>query len=357
MNKVLVAGGGTAGHIEPALAVADALTERGATVEALGTRRGLETELVPQRGYELRLIDPVPVPRRVSAELFKLPGKLAKAVRQARDILHQGRFDAVVGFGGYVAGPAYLAARALKVPFYVHEANAKAGMANKLGVRLGGVGFNAVADSGMPGEVVGVPVRKDLSGDREGAPAQRGRDTWGLTEDRSTVLVTGGSQGSVRINKALAQALPELTDRGLQVLHAYGKKNEAPDAKEATGHYVAVPYITDMAAAYAVADLVVCRSGAMTVAEVTAAGIPAIYVPLAHGNGEQGLNAAGVIEAGGARLVPDDELTGQRLVAEIGTILDHPDVYEDMRRATVVTGATGAADRIATRVLDDLKNA
>ncbi|WP_448853732.1 undecaprenyldiphospho-muramoylpentapeptide beta-N-acetylglucosaminyltransferase [Corynebacterium frankenforstense] len=351
MKHVLVAGGGTAGHIEPALAVADALSARGATVEALGTTRGLETDLVPARGYRLRLIDPVPIPRKLSADLLKVPGRVSRAVQQTREILREGDFDAVVGFGGYVAAPAYMAARTLKIPFYVHEANARAGMANKLGVRLGGVGFNAVADSGMPGEVVGIPVRRDLTGDRSGEAAARGREQWGLDEDRSTLLVTGGSQGAVHLNAALADALPEILGEGFQVLHAYGKKNEAPEPAE---HYTAVPYIEDMAAAYAVADLVVCRSGAMTVAEVTAAGLPAVYVPLPHGNGEQGLNAADVVAAGGARLIADADMTGEVLTKQVKEILGRPDIYQDMRNAAHATGEEGAADRIAARVLADL---
>lgn len=354
MDNVLVAGGGTAGHIEPALAVADALAKRGAHVEALGTVKGLETDLVPARGYRLRLIDPVPVPRKKPLKLLGLPHRVAKAVGQARKVLQEGAFDAVVGFGGYVSAPAYLAAWSLKLPFYVHEANARAGMANKLGVRLGGVGFNAVDNSGMPGEVVGIPVREGLAHSRDGETAARGRAAWNLSEDRSTLLVTGGSQGSVRINAALADAVNRLLDAGFQVLHAYGKKNRLP-AFAGEDHYAAVPYITDMAAAYAVADLVVCRSGAMTVAEVTAAGLPALYVPLPHGNGEQGLNAAGVVAAGAARLIADDELDGDRLFAEVSRIFDEPGAYEEMRKAAQVSGTGGAADRIAERVLGDLR--
>jgi len=152
--NVVVAGGGTAGHIEPALAVASVLENRGNNVIALGTPKGLETTLVPARGFELKLINPVPVPRKIGADLLKLPFRLVKTVYQTRKILKQHNTDVLIGFGGYVAAPGYIAAKLAGIPFIVHEANARAGMANKLGVKLGGTGLNAVANSGMEGEIV-----------------------------------------------------------------------------------------------------------------------------------------------------------------------------------------------------------
>lgn len=192
---VALAGGGTAGHIEPALAVGEALQNRhDAKVIALGTERGLETDIVPDRGFALHLIEPVPVPRKISLDLVALPLKVMRSVRQTRRIFTEEGVDAVFGTGGYVSAPAYLAAKSLRLPFYVHESNAIAGAANKLGVKLGGVGFNAVTGSGMPGEVVGVPVRPGLGQDPAGEAAARGRQRWGLDPDRPVVLVTGGSQ-------------------------------------------------------------------------------------------------------------------------------------------------------------------
>lgn len=347
--NVVVAGGGTAGHVEPALAVAEALVERhGATVTALGTPRGLERDLVPARGFDLRLIDPVPVPRRPGPDLLKLPVRVIKAVRQTRQILREVEADALIGFGGYVSAPGYLAARSLGIPFFIHEANARAGLANKLGVRLGGTGFNAVADSGMPGEVVGIPVRSELrSGDTQAA-AERARRQWGLDPERRTLLVTGGSQGAVSLNQAVAGAVDTLTAAGgFQVLHAYGKRNPVPVPHE---HYTALPYIEDMAAAYAVADLIICRSGAMTVAEVTASGLPAVYVPLPHGNGEQALNATDVVAAGAARLVADAELDADRLVAEATAVLGDEATLESMRSAARGHAAGDAAAYLADAV-------
>lgn len=347
--SVVVAGGGTAGHIEPALAVAEALqANHAARVTALGTPRGLEKDLVPARGVDLRMIPPVPVPRKPTPALLALPGKVGAAVRATRAVLKDVGADAVIGFGGYVSAPAYLAAASLRIPFWVHEANSKAGMANKLGIRLGGTGLNAVEGSGIPGEVVGVPIRRGLTGDRAGEAAQRGREQWNLDPDRSTVFVTGGSQGAASLNAALAGGVDRLVYSGLQVLHAYGKKNDQPQPHE---HYTAVPFIEDMQAAYAVADLIVCRSGAMTVAEVTAAGLPAIYVPLPHGNGEQGLNARDAVAAGAARILADGDLDADRFVAEVDSILSDHGVYQQMRAAAVREAATDVADVIAQRIV------
>ncbi|MCZ9293243.1 UDP-N-acetylglucosamine--N-acetylmuramyl-(pentapeptide) pyrophosphoryl-undecaprenol N-acetylglucosamine transferase [Corynebacterium meitnerae] len=345
--NVVVAGGGTAGHIEPALAVAEVLRDEfGASVSALGTEKGLETSIVPARGFELDLVDPVPIPRKQPLKLFGVPAKLVKSVNQTRKALKRREADAVFGTGGYVSASAYLAAKTLGIPFYVLETNALAGMANKLGVKLGGVGFNAVPNSGMPGEIVGVPVRPGVGKDEDGAKAQRGYKMWNLDPDKPTVLVTGGSQGARSINEALHGAVGRLTAAGYQVLHAYGRKNDAPEPHEG---YTAVPYIDDMEAAYAVTDVVICRSGAMTVAENSAAGVPAIYIPLPHGNGEQGLNSAHLVEAGAAMRIDDAALTPDALVTAVTEILGGKS--EDMKRALSGTQAGNAAQMIARRIM------
>ncbi|GAB3081161.1 undecaprenyldiphospho-muramoylpentapeptide beta-N-acetylglucosaminyltransferase [Corynebacterium aquatimens] len=351
--SVVVAGGGTAGHIEPALAVAEVLRDSyGASVSALGTTKGLETTIVPARGFELALIDPVPIPRKKPWKLFGVPFKLAKSVGQARRALKAAHADAVFGTGGYVSASAYLAALSMRIPFYVLETNALAGMANKLGVRLGGVGFNAVHGSGMKGDVLGIPVRPGVGKDPDGVKAQRGYAMWNLDPDRPTILVTGGSQGARSINTALEGAVDTLVREGFQILHAYGRKNDEPPAHE---HYVAVPYIDDMEAAYAVADMIICRSGAMTVAENSAAGIPAIYVPLPHGNGEQGLNSAHLVDAGAAVRIDDAELSPDTLIRETVAILNDPARYDSMRAALQGSTAGSVADEIAGRIVRGVK--
>ncbi|AEG82028.1 UDP-N-acetylglucosamine--N-acetylmuramyl- pentapeptide pyrophosphoryl-undecaprenol N- acetylglucosamine transferase [Corynebacterium ulcerans 809] len=348
---VVVAGGGTAGHIEPAMAVAEELRGRGANVIALGTSRGLEQTIVPARGFELKLIDPVPVPRKINADLFKLPFRLLRTVKQTRDVLKAHDASVLIGFGGYVSAPGYLAAKTLGIPYIVHEANARSGMANKLGVRMGGLGLNAVAGSGMPGRVVGIPIRNTLKVSSEAR--ERGLRTWGLDPARKTVLVTGGSQGAASINRAVAGGIDSLLSQGYQILHSYGAKNDVPSARE---HYVPVPYIEDMAAAYSVSDLIVCRAGAMTVAENTAAGIPAIYVPLPHGNGEQGLNAADIVAAGGAILIDDESFDGDACATSVGKILSDPEIYRTMKEAVAHSQAGNAAAIIADIVYHIVKD-
>lgn len=312
MNVVL-AGGGTAGHIEPALALADALRahDGSITVTALGTERGLETRLVPARGFELDLIPRVPLPRKASAELLMVPGRLLSAVRRTGKHLQARDADVVVGFGGEVALPAYLAARRRRIPVVVHEANAKPGLANRVGARFAtrvAVTYDARS---LPGAVVtGLPIRRTIADlDRQGTRGQA-RAAFGLDADRPTLLVFGGSQGARHINDAVTGAAVRLAAGGAQVLHATGAAN-IDSVRAAVGdapHYVAVPYIDRMDLAYAAADLALSRAGAMTCAELTAVGLPAVFVPLPVGNGEQRLNAAAVVAAGGALLVPDAEL-------------------------------------------------
>ncbi|MEP6561627.1 MAG: UDP-N-acetylglucosamine--N-acetylmuramyl-(pentapeptide) pyrophosphoryl-undecaprenol N-acetylglucosamine transferase, partial [Nakamurella sp.] len=288
MTSVLLAGGGTAGHIEPALAVADALTaiDPSIVITALGTERGLETSLVPARGYELRLIPAVPLPRKPSKDLLTLPSRMRGAIKATRAIMAERKVDVVIGFGGYVALPAYLAARG-RMPIVIHEANATAGLANKIGARFAVSIAAAVDGSGLKGaRVVGNPVRRSLSElDRAGLRAQA-REFFGLAPDAPTLLVFGGSQGAARINAALSAAAPDLAGAGIGVLHAFGRKNEfeVPDLPTGAPPYIAVPYLERMDLAYSAADLVLARSGAMTVAEIAAVGLPAVYVPLPHGN-------------------------------------------------------------------------
>ena len=353
--SIVVAGGGTAGHIEPAMAVAEAVaaTRPQARITALGTERGLESTLVPARGFDLRMIPPVPVPRKVNKDLFTLPLRLVRALRETRQVLKDVRADALIGFGGYVSAPAYLAAKSLKVPFFVHEANARAGVANKLGVRLGGKGLAAMPDSGLEAEVVGIPVKRSvLELDRAELRAEA-REFFGLPAEGPVLLVTGGSQGAASINKAVTAAADTLRHAGIAVLHAYGKKNHitVPQESEKAGMYRAVPYIDRMDMALAAADMILCRAGALTVAEVSAVGLPAVYVPLPHGNGEQELNARPVVSAGGGVIVPDSDLDGQRVAKEVIPTLRDPARLRAAEKAAQLAGHRGAAQAIADRVL------
>ncbi|HEX5812114.1 MAG TPA: undecaprenyldiphospho-muramoylpentapeptide beta-N-acetylglucosaminyltransferase [Pseudonocardia sp.] len=349
--SVVVAGGGTAGHIEPALAFADAIRRLrpDAVVTALGTEKGLDTRLIPARGYPLELIPPVPLPRKPSGDLLRLPGKVWAAVSAVREVLRRTDADVVVGFGGYVALPAYLAARG-RTPIVVHEANARAGLANKVGARFAARVAAAVPGSGLPNaQVLGIPLRRSVTTlDREALrPAARAH--FGLPADGPVLLVFGGSQGARSLNSAVAAALPGLVEAGIAVLHAHGASGTP--AAPAPG-YVPVPYIEDMHLAYAAADAVLCRAGAMTVAEVSAVGLPAVYVPLPHGNGEQALNAEPVVAAGGGVLVPDAELTADRVLAELVPLLGDAARLEVAGKAARASGHADADERLARLVLD-----
>ena len=350
---VVLAGGGTAGHVEPALNLADALRRRDPQVgiTALGTAKGLEGRLVPARGYELRLIPAVPLPRRPSAELVSLPGRVADALRQTRAILAEVQADVVVGFGGYVALPAYLAARRSGVPLVIHEANARPGLANRVGARFTPHVAEAVEGSLPHGHRIGIPLRRAFATlDRPAVRAQT-RAELGLAPEGPVLLVFGGSQGAQRINAALTGALPELLELpGLQVLHAVGPANLA-GVTFAHPRYHPVAYLDRMDLAYAAADLVVSRSGALTCAELAAVGLPAIYVPFPIGNGEQRLNALPVVRAGGGLIVADEALDAAVVVGHVGDLVGDPERLARMGRAAAEHGVRDADERLADMVV------
>jgi UDP-N-acetylglucosamine--N-acetylmuramyl-(pentapeptide) pyrophosphoryl-undecaprenol N-acetylglucosamine transferase len=350
--SVVVAGGGSAGHVEPALATADAVRRLrpDARVTALGTERGLDTRLIPARGYPLELIPPVPLPRKPNLDLAKLPYRVVRSVRRTRKVLREVGADVVVGFGGYVALPAYLAAASLRLPIVVHEANARAGVANKVGARCARDVLAAVPGSGLAdARVVGIPLRRQITElDRAGLRAEA-REHFGLDPQAPVLLVFGGSQGARSLNEAVSAAVPALTEAGVWVLHAHGPKN-APTVEAPC--YVPVPYLERMDLAYAAADVALCRAGAMTVAEVSTVGLPAVYVPLPHGNGEQELNARPVVDAGGGTLVRDADLTGERVASLVTDLVADPDRLAATAAAARRSGHAGADETLARIVLE-----
>ncbi len=340
------------------MAVADALKalDPRVRITALGTERGLETRLVPERGYDLRLITPVPLPRKLNSDLVRLPVRVRRATRQAGLLLDAVDADVVVGFGGYVAVPAYLAARGRRgVPVVIHEANARAGIANKVGARSARRVLAAVAGSGLRNaEVVGMPVRAAIADLDRAALRTQARAYFGLPADAPVLLVFGGSQGAASVNYAVSAAADALADRGVAVLHAHGPKNtlNLPAPRPSGPPYVAVPYLTRMDLAYAAADLAICRSGAMTVAELSAVGLPAVYVPLPIGNGEQRLNALPVVGAGGALLIDDAELSGDFVGERVGGLVTDAPRLAEMAAAALRVGPRDAAERVARAALD-----
>jgi UDP-N-acetylglucosamine--N-acetylmuramyl-(pentapeptide) pyrophosphoryl-undecaprenol N-acetylglucosamine transferase len=356
--RVVLAGGGSAGHISPALALADALRRADPAIGLtfLGTERGLETRLVPQRGYELTTIPPVPLPRSVTPQLLSVPGRLAAAVGAAARVLDQSGADALVGFGGYVSTPAYLAARRRRVPIVVHEANPRPGLANRLGARLTRHVFTGNPGASLPHSVyIGIPLRREITELDRHELAGKARAHFGFRPDLPVLLVTGGSQGARSLNQAVAGAAGWIREAGVQLLHIVGPKAEGvPPVAEQPGTgpvQLIVPYMDRMDLAYAAADLMLCRAGAMTCAEVTAVGLPAAYVPLPHGNGEQLLNAEPIVAAGGGLVVEDSCLTPEWIRGTLLPVLLDPARMASMARAAAALGVRDADARLAAEVI------
>ncbi|WP_103528414.1 undecaprenyldiphospho-muramoylpentapeptide beta-N-acetylglucosaminyltransferase [Streptomyces sp. SM12] len=352
---VVLAGGGTAGHIEPALALADALRRQDPSVgvTALGTERGLETRLVPERGYELALIPAVPLPRKPTPELITVPGRLRGTVKAAEDVLERTKADCVIGFGGYVALPAYLAAKRRGVPIVVHEANARPGLANKIGARYTKFVAVSTPDSKLRhARYVGIPLRRSIATLDRAAVRPEARAAFGLDAVPPTLLVSGGSQGARRLNEVIEAVAPVLQRSGVQVLHAVGPKNDLPTPDNMPGMppYVPVPYVDRMDLAYAAADMMLCRAGAMTVAELSAVGLPAAYVPLPIGNGEQRLNAQPLVKAGGGVIVDDADLTPKWVRDNVLPVLTDPARLLAMSRAATEFGRPDADELLVGMV-------
>jgi len=318
VRSVVLAGGGTGGHIYPLLAFADCLRRHDPSlrITCLGTPRGLENEIIPPRGYDLRHIPAYQLPRSVNMHLVRTPDRMWRAAKATRTVLDDVDADVVVGFGGYVSVPAYLAAWRRKTPTIIHEVNVPPGVANKMGMRFTdhvAVGFPyqvEQVESLRTARVTGVPLRTSITSLDRAAAQRDARLKLGLHPDLPTLFVFGASQGARSINLAMAGAAKALTASGIQVLHIMGARNEPVEIPpDLPAPYVTLKFLEAMELGYAAGDLALCRGGAMTCAETAAVGMPAIYVPLPYGNGEQRRNALPVVEAGGGILVDDSELS------------------------------------------------
>ena len=326
MATVVLAGGGTAGHVEPALAVARQwkTSHPDDQVIFLGTTSGLENTLVPAANFELHLIPRVRISRRPSPSWLRIPFDLLSAVRESNRVIKTA--DVVIGFGGYVSAPAYIAARLSGVPSVIHEANAKPGWANRLGAAFSQhLSVAHPVDSGkFEGALLaGLPLRSDVaqgfahsqsdwSGARKSAKARLG-----FPSDAPLIFVMGGSQGSVAINKVIETSVQMFNAQGLSVLHSVGKLNVLP---EASGSYRPVAYVEAMADAYLGADLIIGRSGAVTCSEFRALGRYALFVPLPIGNGEQFVNAASLVASNRAEVVDQKDFTAEFLKTHISEL-------------------------------------
>lgn len=385
MKHIVLAGGGTAGHVNPLLSVADAIRgiEPDANVTVIGTAVGLEKDLVPAAGFELDTIDKVPFPRRPNLYMLKFPAKWKAETRKVRDILEAREADVVAGFGGYASAPVYATAHRTGLPIVIHEQNARAGMANKLGARwadfIGTVYEGSGLKPGKGGDIerVGLPLRPavaslvaELENDRASA-RRRAAAELGVDPARPLVLVTGGSLGAVNLNRAVAAAAGDILAHA-QVVHltGRGKSDEVRDlvgvnagAKHLAGlrcndgdvagegDYHVAEYLERIDLAFACADLVICRSGAGTVAELTALGLPAVYVPLPIGNGEQRFNAQPVVEAEGGVMVADADMTPAWVREHVPALLADPERLKAMGAKAWEYGIRDAADTMARRIL------
>jgi UDP-N-acetylglucosamine--N-acetylmuramyl-(pentapeptide) pyrophosphoryl-undecaprenol N-acetylglucosamine transferase len=361
--SVLLAGGGTTGHVAPLLALADCLRRRDPDVRVtvLGTAEGLESRLVPEAGLALRIVPRVPLPRRPSPDLARLPRRLVGAVSAAAHAIAECRADVVVGFGGYVAVPAYLAARRAGVPIVVHEQNARPGVANRLGARLArSVGVTFPGTPLPNATVVGMPLRPLITHLDRAASRAEARKAFGPDLDRTTLLVTGGSLGAQRLNETLGAAAGDLAAAGVQVLHAAGRGKTVTPAVPVSSAgtvaagsppYVVREYLDRMDLAYAAADAVICRSGAGTVCELTTLGLPAAYVPLPIGNGEQRLNAQPVVDAGGGLVVDNADCTPAWVRDVLVPLLRDPARLTAMAAAAARFGIRDGDERLADLVV------
>ena len=394
--SLVLAGGGTAGHVNPLLSIAQAIRAQRpqAHISILGTSVGLEARLVPAAGFELTTIQKVPFPRSVNLDALKFPYRWIKERKAVSHLLRSSNADVVVGVGGYAAAPAYVAAHRAGLPLVIHEQNARAGMANKLGARWAQFVGTVYDDTGLPQQPessdahassaspasvhgvhrVGLPLRQAIAQACEKietnpqAAREESARALGLDPHRPIVLVTGGSLGALSLNEAIAGACDALLEHA-QVIHLTGKGKLAQVRETVTriigrqhlaglgedqagqGDYHAAEYLEHIELAFLCADLVVCRSGAGTVSEIAALGIPAVYVPLPIGNGEQKFNAEPVVEAGGGMLVDDKDFTSQWVSKNLMELLADSARLQRMRQAAASWGVRNAAQVMASTIL------
>jgi UDP-N-acetylglucosamine--N-acetylmuramyl-(pentapeptide) pyrophosphoryl-undecaprenol N-acetylglucosamine transferase len=344
--RVIIAGGGTGGHVIPAIAIARELKSRyNAEVLFIGTARGMETRMVPAAGFPLELITVGALNRVSMATRARTLLDLPRAVTESAKIIRKFRPQVMIGVGGYASGPAALAGAMLRVPMMAFEPNVVPGIANRLVARIvhaAAVHFTATQKYFRNAVVTGVPVRQEFFAVPSHPPA-----------NPPTLLVFGGSQGAHAINLAVMQALPALAAQvpGIHLIHQTGQNDfeaaQAAAAAAAISSEVS-PFIDNMPAAFARADLLICRSGASTVAEVAAAGKPAIFVPLpTAADDHQRLNAEALSNAGAACLLPQSELTPARLVHEVAGLLANRDRLVNMAVAARQFAHPNAAAEIA----------
>jgi UDP-N-acetylglucosamine--N-acetylmuramyl-(pentapeptide) pyrophosphoryl-undecaprenol N-acetylglucosamine transferase len=352
VKTVVIAAGGTAGHVVPALAVADALRERGARVEFIGGERA-EAELVPAAGYPFHRLRVAGIDRSNPLRAGRAVLLAARAAGRARRLLRRIGADAVMGGGGYVAGPVGLAARTLGLPLVLTEADSHLGVSNRLLAPFAArvcLAFPLPGRTGSKWLLTGRPIpRANLEGDRDAA-----RERFGISSDEPCLLVFGGSLGARRLNDAALDAFG--SGAPCTVIHACGKRDHDSlrarlDELGSPPHYHLFPYIEPFADALAASDLAAARAGG-SVFELAAAGLPSILVPYPHATGNhQQANARFMVEAGAAVVIPDAQLDGPNLAREVAALLRAEQRMAAMSKAARAVAKPDAADRVAQEIL------
>lgn len=381
--SVVIGAGGTGGHIYPGLALAEALrrADPDAVISFIGTERGLETTLIPAAGYRLHTVDMIPFDPALGAKRFLLPAALIRSGAQARSVLRRQRAQVVVGMGGYPSAPAIVGARMAGLPSVIHESNAVPGRANQFAARLtehltvAFDGSRAHLSGGERALTVGMPIAASLAALDRPALRAEARRAFGIPEGARVVLFNGGSLGAARLTAAavglaarwkgrgdvhlliktgpaaLAETRRKLAEAGAGAV-AQGEARQQPAGAASGPVAQAVPYLDRMDLAYAVADLVVCRAGSATIAELATTGVPAVLVPYPHAPGDhQTHNARVLSDAGAAHLVPDAETTADRLAELIEPLLADPARLAVMGRAADPGNHARAADLLAETVI------
>ncbi len=347
MTNYLLAGGGTAGHVNPLLSLAEEIMSQAGEhrVWALGTREGLESRLVPERGFELLFVERLPMPRKLNGYALTFPMKFQKAVDQVQQYITEHHIDVVVGFGGYASAPAYRAAKALNIPYVVHEANSLPGYANRVGARKAAAVAVTFPNTKLPNATLtGMPLRKEIVELTKIDHRFEANQFFNLDSKLTTLLVTGGSLGAKRINETIEQSRTLLDAAGIQVIHIVGDRAGLEDVSEGT--YRRLTYCSRMELAIAAADFAVARSGAATVSEFSAVGLPAIFVPYPVGNGEQKLNAEQVVRAGGALLVNDADFNTDYVASTLIPLLSNKKLINEMNAKAKSVGKSDGSSEL-----------
>jgi len=348
VTKFLLTGGGTAGHVNPLLAIANRLRADGHEVLVLGTAEGLESRLVPEQNFELLTIARLPFPRRLSFSALTFPVRFLHLVGWLRSEMRRQEIECVVGFGGYVSAPAYLAARLARLPLVIHEANALPGIANKFGALL--TRYRAVAFANTPiarAELTGMPLRAEVLAAID-YDQQQARVELGLDPSTPTLLVTGGSLGAKRINDTVLASLDALRAAGIQTYHVVGDRAGLDPVAEPM--YQRVSYCERMDIAIAASDMAISRAGAATVTEFCALGLPALYVPYPVGNGEQRRNVEAVVSAGGGLVVEDADFEPAVVSERVIPLISSPSRLAEFAAAAKSVAITDGTERLMTLI-------